>query len=91
MEARESLRDLAISDSGFLFDPATGSTFSVNATGRSVLDLLKQGLEVEQIRDRLAELYETAEHHDLDRDVREFMMLLREQGILPRVGQAESA
>ena len=31
------LRDLALSDTGFVFDPCSGATFTVNATGLAVL------------------------------------------------------
>ena len=37
MDVREKLSDLAISDKGFVFDPYTGSTFSLNATGRGIV------------------------------------------------------
>lgn len=86
MDIPTRLRNLAVSDSGFLFDPYTGSTFSVNATGRAILDLLKQGLEPDKVRDRLREQFEVGPADDLDRDVREFLLLLRDQGILPRAG-----
>lgn len=86
MDAGERLRNLAVSDTGFLFDPVTGLTFSVNATGRAILDLLKQGRDAEGVKAGLAERFETGEGDDLDRDVREFLLLLREQGILPRDG-----
>lgn len=33
---------MQLSDSGFLFDPATGHTFSLNATAIRVFDLLRQ-------------------------------------------------
>ena len=43
----DRLRQLAVSDTGFVFDPQTGQSFTVNATGRLVLDCLKRsdGLE----------------------------------------------
>jgi len=37
MSSVQKLKDLAVSDSGFVFDPYTGSTFSVNAAGRLIL------------------------------------------------------
>lgn len=84
MTALDRLNNLAISDSGFLFDPITGQTFTVNATGREILALLKKGLDVEAIRDALAERFDTGDGDDLDRDVREFVWMLREHGVLPR-------
>lgn len=37
---------LAISDTGFVFDPRTGHSYSVNATGLALLKCLKQGLDL---------------------------------------------
>jgi hypothetical protein len=88
MNSADRLRGLAISDSGFLFDPITGMTFTVNETGRAILDLLKQGLAPEAIRDELGQRFETTGAEDLDGDVREFLWMLREQGILPRDEEA---
>ena len=88
MNNADRLRGLAISDSGFLFDPITGMTFTVNDTGRAILDLLKQGLVVEAIRDEIAQRFETTGGEDIDRDVREFLWMLREQGILSRDEEA---
>jgi hypothetical protein len=84
MDVATRLKNLAVSDSGFLFDPYTGSTFSMNATGRAILDLLKQGLDAEGVRKELAKRFEVGPSDDLDRDVREFLLLLKDQGILPK-------
>ncbi len=86
MDAGERLRNQAVSDTGFLFDPITGLTFSVNATGRAILDLLRQGRDADGVKAALAERFETGEGDDLDRDAREFLLLLREEGLLPRDG-----
>ncbi len=40
----DALRHLAISPSGFVFDPNTGSTFTCNETGRPLLEGLREGL-----------------------------------------------
>jgi hypothetical protein len=84
MDQMQRLRDVAISDSGFLFDPYTGLTFSVNATGRFILEKLKSGLDAEAIPEALRQGFELTEGDDPGRDVREFLLLLRENGILPR-------
>jgi PqqD family protein of HPr-rel-A system len=84
MDVQERLRHVAVSDSGFLFDPYTGLTFSVNATGRAILERLRAGEGVEDICRALGERFATGQGDDLQRDVREFLLQLREQGILPR-------
>lgn len=84
MTLTQRLKDLAISDSGFLFDPVSGQTFSVNPTGRFILERLREGQDIEGAVSALGEAFDTADRDDLIRDVREFLGLLKEQGIVPR-------
>lgn len=37
----DRLKQLAVSDTGFIFDPVTGQSFTVNTTGRLVIEMLK--------------------------------------------------
>ncbi len=83
MSISERLKDIAASDSGFIFDPFTGLTFTVNATARHILDGLKDGQDRATIVATLAEAFDTIDTDDLERDLREFMLLLREQGLIP--------
>ena len=44
------IRDnIAISDTGFVFDPATGESFTVNETGQEILKMLKEGKNFDEI------------------------------------------
>jgi len=79
----QRLKDLAVSESGFLFDPYTGLTFSLNPTGRFILERLREGLAEPAIRQALEQGFETGPGDDPHRDVREFMQQLRESGLLP--------
>ncbi|MDP1915011.1 MAG: PqqD family protein [Myxococcales bacterium] len=84
------LRELAVSDTGFVFDPYSGFTFSVNPTGRFILEQLKTGLGVDEVVTRLREGFETQPSDDPARDVNEFILMLRENGLLPRDEHAAS-
>jgi hypothetical protein len=84
MLLRDRVRDLAVSDTGFLFDPYTGLTFSLNGTGRFILERLKAGDEPDAIVQALAAAFSTNEADDPGRDVREFLLLMRDQGLVPR-------
>jgi hypothetical protein len=77
------LRDLAISESGFLFDPYSGATFTLNNTGRSILRLIQDGRGVEEIESALRKKFEVAEE-DLRSDIYEFVNLLKEYHLLPK-------
>jgi len=76
------LGDLALSDTGFAFDPYSGSTFTVNATGLCVLDALKEGLAEGAVVARVRERFD-ARGADVARDVDDFVAALRQHGILP--------
>lgn len=75
------LRELALSDSGFVFDPMTGHTFTVNPSGLLLLRMLKEGTEPGQLSQRLAEEFEVEAGEDPARDVQDFIMQLRECGV----------
>jgi len=83
MDIMQKLRDLAVSESGFVFDPYSGASFNTNATGRTILEALKEGLDRGGVVARLEEQFEVGEEADLERDLDEFVFMLRENGVLP--------
>ncbi|MFO0757961.1 MAG: PqqD family protein [Byssovorax sp.] len=76
------LSDLALSDTGFVFDPYSGSTFTVNPTGLAVLKGLKEGLSKRAIGERIAAAF-AVPAVDLGRDIDEFVITLSQHGIVP--------
>jgi len=72
-----NLQRLAISESGFVFDPVSGHNFTVNETGLSILRLLQKDTEVEPIFSQLSNDYD-APLRDIERDVLEFAGVLRD-------------
>ena len=79
------IKELATSDTGFVFDPVSGSTFTVNATGLCVLRALKDGLSREQIARQLGERFDVRSG-DPARDVGDFMALLVQHGLTAAEG-----
>ena len=75
------LRELALSDSGFVFDPMTGHTFTVNGSGLFILRLLKDGLDEAEVAGRLAEEFALESDEDPQRDIQDFIAQLRECGL----------
>ena len=69
-------KDLAISDSGFVFDPVSGTVFTVNSTGRAILTILKKGATNSEISEALSTEFDVAEN-DVERDIDEFLDMLR--------------
>jgi hypothetical protein len=73
----DSLRRLAISESGFVFDPVSGHNFTVNDTGLVILRRLQQNQDFPQLLQDLQQEFE-ANPSDIERDVIEFIGMLRE-------------
>ncbi len=77
----EKLSALAISDSGFIFDPVTGHSFTSNETGISIINFLKQGLSVDEVVDELLEIYDIDENQ-LEIDVLDFIQNLKNYNLI---------
>ena len=71
------LNRLAVSESGFVFDPASGHNFTVNETGLLLLRLLLKEQRLDQILETLSNEFD-AEPREIERDVIEFFSALRE-------------
>ena len=67
----ESLQRLAISESGFVFDPESGHHFTVNETGKLLLRRLQKDSNLAALLDELSEEYAVS-RNDLERDILEF-------------------
>mgnify|MGYP001487888859 FL=1 len=74
-------KNIATSESGFIFNPATGDSFSANPVAAEILLQLKQGTGATQIKEWLLESYEV-EPLRLERDWDEFINQLKEANLL---------
>ena len=43
-------RNIAVSETGFVFDPTSGESYSINKEGQQIIALLKEGKTPEEIR-----------------------------------------
>jgi PqqD family protein of HPr-rel-A system len=75
-----SISELAISESGFVFDPRTGATFSVNSTGLSLLGALRRRSTVPEIVELFRKSFE-ATPPDVRDHVEDFLRTLHHLGI----------
>jgi len=73
--------ELAISDNGFIFDPATGYSYTANATGFSLLRMLQTGMSKAEIREKMLDEYEATGDH-FDSDFEHFLLILRSLNLL---------
>lgn len=80
---KSPLGHLALSDSGFLFDTSTGSTYTLNPTGTFIVKAMIAGAPAAEIPAGLAAEFEVTEEV-AGRDLAEFLLQLRESGLLQR-------
>lgn len=73
--------DLYFSDKGFLFDPSTGLTYSLNKTGTFIFQRLHKGAGVPEVVQALLEAFEVDSKRARE-DVRDFMQHLTELGLI---------
>jgi len=50
--------NIAVSESGFLFDPNSGESFSLNSSGKEILKLLSEGNLLDDIEKSIMEKYD---------------------------------
>ena len=77
------LHHLAISPSGFVFDPRSGATYSLNPSGVALLEGLRDGLGLAALTERLQQSF-LVRSSDLGRDVLDFVRVLQNEGLVPR-------
>jgi hypothetical protein len=70
------LKDVAFSDTGFLFNPVTGESFTVNTVGVGILNHLRDGKSFHQICDQMVVDFQI-EQETAERDLLDFMNLLK--------------
>jgi hypothetical protein len=78
-------KNIALSESGFIFDPTTGDSFSVNTTGSKIFEFLKEGLTKEQIIERLSVVFDM-DKEQIQRDLDDFLNHLQQLKMIENAG-----
>ncbi len=76
LPSAQSVHRLAISESGFVFDPMSGHHFTLNETGLEILRRLQKEQDLPQLLASLGQDYSVGAK-ELERDVLEFAGMLR--------------
>ena len=68
-------KNVAVSESGLLFNPVTGESFSVNPIGIEILNLIREEKSEEQINKAITEKYST-DKPTFEKDYQDFIGIL---------------
>ncbi|MCS7053153.1 MAG: PqqD family protein [Ignavibacterium sp.] len=81
MKAYSIPENIAISDSGFIFLPTTGETFTLNETGKTIFKYFQQKRNLDEIINSLLDEYEI-DRLTLERDLEDFILRLKSLNLL---------
>ena len=73
--------NVAISDSGFVFNSTTGESFSLNPIGTKIMNLIKDGKSYSEIKKIILEEYQTDEK-DFEKDFEDFSNILKTSNLI---------
>jgi hypothetical protein len=73
--------NIAVSESGYVFNPSTGESFSVNPIGIEIFNLIKEGNSYDKISDKILESY-NIEKDTFEKDYNDFIELLRQYHLI---------
>jgi len=68
-------KNIALSDSGFVFDPASGNSFTTNPIGLEIIQLLKQEKSEKEIEKEIMTNY-NIDSETFERDFSDFISVL---------------
>jgi hypothetical protein len=75
---------IAISGSGVLFNTETGESFSVNALGTMVIELIRKNMDHEQIKDYIFSEY-IIDLETLDNHLEEFLAFMKHHHLIDEI------
>jgi alpha-N-acetylglucosamine transferase len=76
-------KNIAVSENGFLFDPTTGESYSLNKTGQLIVKLISEGNSEAKIIESIQAKYDV-ESAALQRYLDDFIMMLQQMNLLEK-------
>lgn len=73
--------NIAVSDNGFVFNPGSGESFTVNPVGLDMLNCMRKGMTSNEIAAAISGQYEV-DATQAERDLIEFSEMLRQYRLL---------
>ncbi|MDE5416810.1 PqqD family protein [Labilibaculum sp. DW002] len=74
-------KNIAISENGFLFNPETGDSFLLNPIAKEIMNHLKEGNEVADIKQLILDKYEV-DLVTLEKNMDDFLEILQHHELL---------
>ena len=74
-------KNIAISDSGYLFNPGTGESFVVNPIGKEILELMKENKDFKKISSHILERFNITAA-TFEKDYYDYMNTLRKNQLV---------
>jgi hypothetical protein len=74
-------KNIAISDSGFIFNPSTGDSYSVNPVGMEMLTMMHEGVSKDKIKSHVMGEY-ICDESTFEKDFYDFTLMLRSYKLL---------
>jgi hypothetical protein len=82
-------KNIALSDTGFVFNPSTGDSFSVNPIGLEILKMMKDHKKDEEIKSFIMKTYQTDED-SVEKDFYDFTKMLEQIKLVEGDGAEEN-
>ena len=76
-------KNIALSETGFIFNPGNGDSFSVNNTGAAIIGMLRENRSTGEITEVLSQEYEV-EKMQIEKDLDDFISLLFSYNLLEK-------
>ena len=73
-------KSIAVSKSGFIFNPSTGDSYTVNQIAAEILELLKESKTIAEVKQEILLNYDVDEK-SFDNDLHDFLAHLQQIGL----------
>ena len=74
-------KNIALSDTGFVFNPSSGDSFSTNPIGIEIIKMFKEGKSAEEIKSQILRTYMTDEA-TIEKDLYDFINMLTKLNLI---------
>ena len=82
-------KNVSISENGFIFNPTTGESFTVNPIGVEIINLLKDQKNEANIKKTLLEKYNT-DSSTIEKDYYDFIQMLKSSNLIENIKEEDT-